>query len=178
MLCLLLRLYFNVPTRLNEEFTAWLLSSMSFATKVEVLGKITRSSAPGSTMKFVISWLKNLNNWRNEVAHAEVTLDIRPHQAIGEAIDNWKWASTRWTRSGPKSEVTTVERLEHWLQSANFAGVILLTIASEMARIPDRVVPQHKDWRLAYNESLNEQGIPTISTELFDYFEIRPEPST
>jgi hypothetical protein len=102
---LLIRLYFDVPTNRRYEFTAWVLSAVSFSNKVELLGRITRAGQPGSTMRGIVSSLKEIINWRNEVAHAAIDVDIGPGETIEEAMDNWRWASIRWTRSGVRSEV-------------------------------------------------------------------------
>jgi len=125
-------------------------------------------------MKAIVSNVKTLNNWRNEVAHAEVTLDVRPNQTISEAIADWKWAARRQTRLGTTTKLMDLDSLHEWLYSAQVTGAILLTVASEMAKAPNRIVPLDLDWRATYNDSLNEQGIQTISKELFDHFESAP----
>jgi hypothetical protein len=60
------------------------------------------------------------------------------------------------------------------VKSAESMEYILTTIASEMARSPERLVPLDTDWPATYRNSLNELGILRISEELHDHFEQAP----
>jgi hypothetical protein len=166
----LIMLYFELPAKHREDFTSWVLTTIKFADKVELVAKVTQASRPANTLKDIISAVKKLNNVRNDMAHGGVSLYIGPRQTIEEAIADRKWASTRRTRSGPKRELLDIEQMQQHLLAAQYSASLLFTVMDEMAKAPDRVIPNDIDWRVRRNDSLDERGVPTISDELHAYF--------
>ncbi len=163
-------LYFRVQPTCRVEFTNWILAAMRFADKVDLVAKITRSSLPGSTMNDIVAWLKNLSSRRNEIAHSGVSLHIGPDQGIQDAIEDWRWASSRRTRGGIKSYVVDSDGMKKGIISARYLNSLLFTVMDEMAKAPERLVPIDIDWRVTRNDRLDDRGIPQVSDELHQYF--------
>lgn len=167
---LLIMIYFEVPPERRDDFLAWVLGTLRFADKVQIVAKATRANEQGSTMKDIIAWVKRLNDYRNDIAHGGVTLYIDPDQPLSHSIDNWKWASVRSTRSGPKREVLSTEDMQRSLKSAQYLAALLFTVMDEMAKAPGGIIALDIDWRVTFNNSLGERGIPVVSAELHNFF--------
>lgn len=169
---LLICVYFRIPAELRQVFTAWVLSGMTFDAKIELASKATRSNTAGSTMKVVITKLRELKHARNEAAHAAVSVDFASGSQT-QSPEEWPWASTRWTRSGYSRQVLTVDGLGLLVRRASATAPVLMAITNEMAKAPDRLVPLDVDWISVTEKLIVEYfgGIPryALSDELARY---------
>jgi hypothetical protein len=175
----LICLFFQVPADRRHSFAAWILAGMALADKIDVVGKVTRSGQPGSTMKPMISTLRELRNARNDISHAGVSLDMT---APSRPMEEWHWTSVRQTRRGSRQEMLTVEGLELLVQRASTTAAHLVAVMNEMAMAPDRLVSLTTDWVVTYEKLTENEGIPTPCDELaqflfetFNTVQVEPE---
>lgn len=170
---LAMSLYFSIPKEKKSQFVVGVLMKLTAREKIEAFSKITRARE-SPYLKALMAKLRELNTYRNELAHSGVSADWE-FEDTGELFEKFKWTTTRWTEHGVTDQAIDIDDMKTKLATAQTVGVTIFMITDQIAQAPENEIDPTIDWvdRLA---SLFKDGIPVISEPLFNYLEVRGGP--
>lgn len=135
-----------------------MLTSLAAGNRIEAFAKAVRASG-NKQLKQLVIWLRELNIYRNLVAHSTIGLDWEP----GDLERTARWEVHHVTRRGNKQTAVDLEEVEAIARRADLCHTWLVLVASDIAASPNRQPDSSTDWRDRLRTDVESNGVIKVS---------------
>ncbi len=135
--------YFGVPIEKKAQFQVGVLVKLSTREKIDTFSVITRAKE-SPYLKPLVGKMRELNTYRNELAHSEMAVDYFSDDPEGQ------WTTTRWTEHGPRKQVVDVTEMEEKVRIAQRIALTIMMITYDVANEPASKVAPTICWPIPF----------------------------